>query len=150
MVKREQNNETALKCNKCKKYTDSINPIIIEKESGNRYHISSRCKDCNNKKSKYLNMAQVKLLPPEISNAPNNTSFMNEIQRNGGAIPFGLLIPLITSVIQALPDIGKTIYNAVKGNGTEVSDIITLLKDELKKGTISETDIIKGMGLHYV
>jgi hypothetical protein len=38
---RPPNLETRLKCNTCRDFTQSIAPIVIKKEKGNRIHISA-------------------------------------------------------------------------------------------------------------
>ncbi len=152
--KRNRNPETSVKCHKCDKYTDSIEPII-KKFTGDRYDISCQCKDCGNNKHKFLNIDHVKLLPPEIRNAPANTTFILEISRNGGMIPLALLIPLITSAISVLPEI----YNAVKGTtakgsglASELSnkDLIQLLKNRIDEGTLTIVDLCEGLKIFYV
>ena len=79
---RRPNNEIRLQCNTCKEFTQSINPIIIIMEKNNRFHIKAVCSICNQFKTKYLNIEQVKLLPDEINNAPDNTTFTDNIVKN--------------------------------------------------------------------
>ena len=40
---RRPNYEIRLRCNICKEYTQSINPIKIKKETNNRFHIKGVC-----------------------------------------------------------------------------------------------------------
>ena len=70
--------EIRLRCNKCKEYTKTTNPIIIKK-AGNRFHIKAVCSVCNKYKNKYLNIEQVNLLPDEIKQASDNTTFTDNI-----------------------------------------------------------------------
>ena len=49
MVK-DSSNELRLKCNHCKDYTQSVGPIILKKEKGNRFHIRAICIICNKQK----------------------------------------------------------------------------------------------------
>ena len=114
---RPETTELQIECLYCHHFTKSINPIVIKKIKGNRYQISATCIICKRAKGKTLNKAQVKELPEEIKNSPDGSVFANDIQQKGGMIPLNLLLPLITAGISALPDIGKTIYNAIKGNG---------------------------------
>ena len=78
-MRRRPNYEIRLRCTNCKEFTQSINPIIIKKESNNRFHIKAVCLICNKFKTKYLNIEQVNLLPDEIKNAPDNTTFTDNI-----------------------------------------------------------------------
>ena len=75
-------------------------------------------------------MNQISKLPDEIRNAQEDSVFADNIDRSGGMIPLAQLIPMIISGLSALPEIGKTIYNIVKGNGVEVDEISN--KDLLK------------------
>ena len=72
---RLHNSEIRLKCGSCKDYTQTINPIIITKLIENRYHIKAVCLICNKFKSKFLNKEQIMLLPKEIQQSTNNTTF---------------------------------------------------------------------------
>ena len=113
-------------CNHCKDLTNSINPIIIIKESDKIYRMSAYCGKCKNyKPAKILNPFQIKLLPNEIKAATFMKVFVDQIEREGGMIPLNLLLPLITAGISAIPEIGKTIYNAVKGNGLDEEENLT-------------------------
>ena len=76
---RLHNSEIRLKCASCKDYTQTINPIIITKLTKNKYHIKAVCSIFNKYKSKFLNKEQKTLLPNEIQQATNNTTFRNTI-----------------------------------------------------------------------
>ena len=93
------NSEIRLKCANCKDYTQTINPIIITKLTENIYHIKAVCSICNKFKSKFLNKEQIKLLPNEIQQASDNTTFTNTIERNGGLLP---IIPLISAIYMSI------------------------------------------------
>ena len=82
----QPNLEIRLKCFKCKDFTQTIGPIIISKLTENRYHINTICSICNKFISKYVNKEQIKLLPNEIQQAADNTTFNDTIERNGGII----------------------------------------------------------------
>ena len=71
--------EVRLYCLKCKDFTRSIGPIIVCKLIKNRYHIKVQCSICNKFKSKFLNHEQIKLLPGEIKNSPDNSTFKDTI-----------------------------------------------------------------------
>ena len=58
---RKPNSEICLKCANCKDYTETINPIIINKLTENRYHIKAVYSICNKFKSKFLNKVQIML-----------------------------------------------------------------------------------------
>ena len=105
--------EIRLRCNKCKKYTQSTNPIIINKEVGNRFYIKTVCSICNKYKNKYLNIKQVNLLPDEIKQAPDNTTFTDTIERNGGIIPLLPLIGAIAAGVNALTSVADTTSSIV-------------------------------------
>ena len=92
---RQPNLEIRLKCLKCKDFTQTIGPIIISKLTENRYQIKAICSICNKFKSKFINIEQIKLLPNEIQQAADNTTFNNTVELNGGII---LLIPLIGAI----------------------------------------------------
>ena len=110
---RRPNNKIRLRCNTCKEFTQSINPIIIKKQKNNRFHIKAVCLICNKFTTKYLNIEQVKLLPDEIKNAPDNTTFTDTIERNGGIFPLLPLIGAIAAEITALASAGGAIGSAV-------------------------------------
>ena len=71
------------------------------------------CSIANKLKTKYLNIKQVNLLPDEIRNAPDNTTFTNSIERNGGSIPLLPLIWAIAAGINALASAGGATASAV-------------------------------------
>ena len=107
------NLEIRLRCNTCKEFTLSINPIIIKKETNNRFYIKAVCSICNKFKTKYLNIEQVNLLPEKIINAPDNTTFTDTIERNGGIIPLFPLIGAIAAGITVLASAGGATASAV-------------------------------------
>ena len=146
---RRPNLEIGLRCKNCKEFTQSINLIIIKKETNNRFYIKAVCLICNKFKTKYLNIEQINLLPDEIRNAPDNTTFTDTIERNGGII---LLLPLIgaiaagitalasaggataSSVISAKNSVEQERHNreleaAARGNGLKSVDSIKNDKD---------------------
>ena len=110
---RRPNNEIRLRCNTCKEFTQSINPIIIIMEKNNRFHIKAVCSICNQFKTKYLNIEQVKLLPDEINNAPDNTTFTDNIVKNSWILPLLPLIGAIAAGITALASVGGATAIAV-------------------------------------
>ena len=110
---RRPNLEIRLRCKTCKEFTQSINPIIIKKETNNRFYIKAVCLICNKFKTKYLNIEQINLLPDEIRNAPDNTTFTDTIERNGGIIPLLSLIGAIAAGITALASAGGATASAV-------------------------------------
>ena len=117
------NNEIRLRCNICKEFTQSINPIIIQKEKNNRFHIKAVCSICNKFKTKCLNIEQVKLLPDEIRHAPDNTTFTDTIERNGGKIPILPLIGAIAGGLTALAAVGGTTASAIIGANSLAEDV---------------------------
>ena len=79
----------------------------------NRYRIKAIISICNKFKSKFLNKEQIKLLPNEIQQATNNTTFTNTIERNGGLLPIIPLICAIAAGISALASAGKATGSAI-------------------------------------
>ena len=110
---RRPNVEIRLRCKTCKEFTQSINPIIIKKEINNPFYIKAVYLICNTFKTKYLNIEQINLLPDEIWNAPDNTTFTNTIERNGGIIPLLDLLGAIPAGITALGSSGGATASAV-------------------------------------
>ena len=94
---RRPNLEIRLRCKTCKEFTQSINPIIIKKKTNNPFYIKAVCLICNKFKTKYLNVEQINLLPDEIRNAPDYTTFRDTIERNVKIIPLLLLIGAIAA-----------------------------------------------------
>ena len=73
-------------------------------------------------------------------------------------IPLNLLLPLITAGITALPDIGKTIYNAIKGNGINgensgglitKADLLNLIYKKMDSGEITLKEICEQRNADY-
>ena len=103
-----------MKCNHCKEYTQSIGPIIIKKERGNRFHIRAICIICNKQKNKYLNKAQVDILPPELKDAEDYKTFVDNIDtKSGGIIPILPVIAAIAAGITALSTAGGVAANTI-------------------------------------
>ncbi len=146
---RPESTELQIECPYCRHFTQSINPIVIKKIKGNRYQISAKCIICKRTKGKTLNKTQVKELPNEIKNSEYGSIFANEIERKGSAFPLALLLPLITAGIRALPDIGKTIYNAVKGNGINGENKEELLNKRMDSGEIALKEICEKRNADY-
>ena len=93
--------EIRLYCIKCKDFTQSTGPIIINKLTKNRFNINVLCSICNKLKSKFLNKEQITLLPDEVLNSSDNSTFNDVIIRDGKAIPLLALVPLVISGISA-------------------------------------------------
>ena len=141
---RLSNSVIRLKCANCKDYTQTINPIIINKLSENRYHIKAVCSICNKFKSKFLNKEQIMLLPNEIQQTTNNTTFTNTIERNGGLLPIIPLIGAIAAGVSALASVGGTTASAIISakNSAEQERHNKQLEDITKGNSISN-DVIK-------
>ena len=117
-------NELRLRCFYCKDYTQSISPVIIKKEKGNRIHIRATCIICNKQKSKYLNKYQVDVLPDKIRDSEDNTTFVDNIKaKTGGIVPVIPIIAAICAGITALSTAGGaaagTIIAAKNSSETE-------------------------------
>ena len=144
---RRPNNQTHIRCSTCKDYTQSIEPVDIRKESGNRFHFKAVCVICNKLKVKYLNLGQVKALPDEILDSDDGSIFTNTIIRNDEIIPIIPLIGPIVMGISALPSTDsiaaniEELKNTIIKNGNNlqiiVPFIIALLPEIIK--TIPET-----------
>ena len=113
---RKETLEVRLYCLKCKDFTQSIGPIIVSKLIKNRYHIKAQCSICNKLKSKYLNHDQIKLLPDEIKNSLENSTFYDVIIRDGKALPLLALIPLVVAGISALTSVAGTTASVMLAN----------------------------------
>ena len=113
---RKETLEVRLYCLKCKDFTQSIGPIIVSKLIKNRYHIKAQCSICNKFKSKFLNHEQINLLPDEIKNSPNNSTFKDTILRNGKALPLLALISLVIAGISALTSVAGNTASVVLDN----------------------------------
>ena len=112
-MRRRPNLEIRLRFKTCKEFTQSINPIIIKKETNNRFYIKAACLICNKFKTKYLNIEQINFLQDEIRNAPDNTIFTDTIERNIGIIPLLPLIDAIAAGIMELASAGGATASAV-------------------------------------
>ena len=113
---RNENLDVQLYCLECKDFTQSIGPIIVNKLIINRYHIKARCSICNKFRSKFLNHEMINLLPDEIKNSLENSTFNNDIIRDGKALPLLALIPLIVAGISALTSVAGTTASVVLAN----------------------------------
>ena len=96
---RRLNYETRIRCHTCQNYTQSIEPVILKKEFGSRFHFKAVCAICNKFKTKYLNLEQVKVLPNEIKDSIDGSTFTNTIERNGILIS---IIPLISTIVMGI------------------------------------------------
>ena len=113
---RKETLEVRLYCLKCKDFTQSIGPIIVSKLIKNRYHIKARCSICNKFKSKFLNHEQINFLPDKIKNSPENSTFNNDIIRDGKTIYLLALIPLVIACRSALTFVARTTASVVLAN----------------------------------
>ena len=113
---RKQSLDVRVYCLKCKDYTQSIEPIIIKKDVGSRFHINAMCSICNKFKSKFLNLEQVKLLPKEVRESENGSTFNNNVIIDGKALPLLALIPLVIAGISALTSVAGTTASVVLTN----------------------------------
>ena len=108
--------EIRLYCIKCKDFTQSTGPIIINKLTKNRFNIKVLCSICNKLKSQFLNKEQKKLLSDEVLNSSDNSTFNDVIIRDGKAIPLLALVPLIIAGISALTSAAATAASVVLSN----------------------------------
>ena len=70
------NYENRIRCKTCKNYTQSIEPVDIKNESGNRFYFKAVCVICNKFKTKYLNLEQVKAVPNEIISSVDGSQIL--------------------------------------------------------------------------
>ena len=113
---RKHSVEIRLYCIKCKDFTQSTGPIIINKLTTNRFNIKVLCSICNKLKSKFLIKEQIKLLPDEVLNSSDNSTFNDVIIRNGKAIPLLALVPLVIAGISALTSAAGNTASVVLAN----------------------------------
>ena len=141
---RQPNLEIRLKCLKCKDFTQTIGPIIISKLTENRYQIKAICSICNKFKSKFINIEQIKLLPNEIQQAADNTTFNNTVELNGGII---LLIPLIGAIaarISALASAGGATASAIiSAKNSAEQEWHNQAVEQIAQGGEFKNDVIK-------
>ena len=129
---------------KCKDVTQSIGPFIVSKLIKNRYHIKARSSICNKFKSKFLNHKQINLLPDEVKNSPDNSTFNNTQIRDGKALPLLALISLVIAGISALNFVPGTSALVVLSNNqaTETERHHKQL-EEVARGNGISHDVIK-------
>ena len=113
---RQKSSEVRLYCLKCKDYTQFKEHIIIKKDVGSRFHIKAMCSICNKFKTKFLNLEQVKLLPKEIRESEDGSTFNNNVTIDGKALPLLALIPLVIAGISALTSAAGTAASVVLSN----------------------------------
>ena len=101
---------------KCKDFTQSTSPIIINKLTKNRFNIKILCSICNKLKSKFLNKEQITFLPDEVLNSSENSTFNDVIIRDGKAIPLLALVSLVIAGISALTSAAGTAALVVLSN----------------------------------
>ena len=105
---RTRNLEVQLYCINFKEYTQSTSPISIIKVATNRFHIKAMCFICHKFKTKFLNKEQIKLLPNELRESENGSTFNDAIIREGEALPLLALVPIIIVGISALTSVAGT------------------------------------------
>ena len=135
---RRLNYETRIRCHTCHNYTQSIEPVIIKKEFVSRFHFKAVCVICNKFKTKYLNQEKVKVLPNEIKDSIDGSTFTNTIERNGILIS---IIPLISTIvigISTLPSQGTIVSGVLPNKQTNEQIVAQVI--ELKDKYISNTD----------
>lgn len=118
--------DTKIKCSKCKQFTKTIEPIIIEKilyrNNVTKYILDGVCSVCNKNKVKTLTSTQEKLLPKEILQAPVGSKFVNEITREGGVLPILGIIAAIAAGVTALATAGGTVASNVIASNKNAED----------------------------
>ena len=141
---RKQSLEVRLYCLKCKYYTQSIKPIIINKDVGSRFHIKAMCSICNKFKTKFLNLKQVKLLPDVIKHSVDGSTFTNTIERNGGLIPIIPLIAAIAAGVSALASAGSATASAIISAKNSAEDERHHKQlEKISRGNSISNDVIK-------
>ena len=141
---RKQSSEVRLYCLKCKDYTQSKEPIIIKKDIGSRFHIKAMCSICNKFKTKFLSLEQVKLLPDEIKNSVDGSTFTNTIERNGGIIPIIPLIMAVAAGVSALASAGSATASAIISAKNSAEDEKHHRElESIARGTSISNDVIK-------
>ena len=104
------------------------------------------CSVCNKYKNKYLNIEQVNLLPDEIKQALDNTTFTNNVINKGNALPLLTLIPAIFAGISALTSLaGNKLTEAQDGTipverANSIEKATPLEKRTSQSGAITMSD----------
>ena len=124
IIPRKQVYGTCIRCNTCKNYTQCIEPVVINKELGNRFHFKAVCVICNKFNNNYLNLEQVKALPNEILDSDDGSIFTNTIISNNEIL---YIIPLIGSIAMKILTLHST-------------DSITANIEELKNNIIKNNN----------
>ena len=132
---RKQVYGTRIRCHTCQNYTQSIEPVVINKESGNRLHFKAICIICNKFKNKYLNLEQVKALPIEIRDSDDGSIFTNTIVRNNEILH---IIPLIGSIAMGISTLPST--DSITANIEELKNTIIKIGNNLQTGLSLHSD----------
>ena len=106
--------------------------MIINKESGNRFHFKAVCVICNKFKNKYLNLEQVKALPDEIRDSDDGSIFTNIIIGNDEILP---IILLIGSIAMRISTLSST--DSIPSNIEELKNTIIKNGNNLQTGLFS-------------
>ena len=84
--------------------------------------MKAMCSICNKFKTKFLNLEQLKLLPDEIKNSEDGSTFTNTIERNGKILPIIPLIMAVTAGISALASAGGATASAIISTKNSAED----------------------------
>ena len=157
---RKQVYGTRICCHTSKNYTQCIEPVIINKESGNRFHFKAVCAICNKFKNKYLNLEQVKVLPNEILDSDDGSIFTNTIIHNNeilhiipliGSIAMGISILPSTDLITAnIEELKNTIIKNDNNLQTVAPYIIAILPEIIKRMPEEANKITHLINANYV
>ena len=74
------------------------------------------CSICHKFKTKFLNKEQIKLLPKEVCNSENGSTFNNNVTIDEKALPLLALILLVVAGISALPSAAGTAASVLLSN----------------------------------
>ena len=83
---------------------------------GSRYHMKAMCSICNKFKTKVLNLEHLKLLPKEIRESKDGSTFNNNVTIEGKVLQLFALVPMIIAGISALKSATGTATLVVLSN----------------------------------
>jgi hypothetical protein len=85
-------------CYRCNKFTNTCEPIVINRTLNNKLKISGICCDCNLAKSKFISSEIRRLLPYDlVFNTDSHRTFINNIETfNKKIMP---IFPMVDKII---------------------------------------------------
>ena len=115
------------------------------------------CSICNKFKTKFLNLEQVKLLPKQVRESEDGSTFNNNVTIDGKALPLLALIPLVIAGISAITSAAGTAASVVLSNKqADEQHRHNKAVEQIAQGGNIDNDVIKnynylqihGKGIH--